>query len=710
MKRKEKINTAHRSHPPTPSPCWGPIDIMQMQEFGSIEEEKLPASEKPSQSTGTPSISISHVHSKEPRPHRTSRTATMLTPPPTFLDRILPQLSSETPERTRSRRGVIFSSIITLLSAFLLGLVVLARDTAPTDTYLAYTALGLTAILLLGSGLSIVLSATEEWLEGLVYFATLAVVAADVDTVGGMWVCLLFAVTDVLLFADLPRRPRVVVVVLGVVWMGVRSVDLFEVKGEECVGRRDAVVSSVVCVVAFLADFAAKLAVVRQLRCAERLSKMNIASSETDLAEVSELVQNLAVCMSLYDLDAAETIISSSSLPDTLLQGLREILFHIRKYKPYIPVAQQPVSSGLLQDVCGSAAILSETLTDGGSSNSLDLGRESTTEFAQSTRSQSTVVTMVMNKTLAAQKRELKTRHASVSLVVTNLASTLGSWTGLLSPSLQDPEDPVGHVAVEAYVCGYIDSALRIFHAKKGVVELFVGDRIYGSFNTSRTCLCHVPSAVYCAKEMVKRHQKMICNTSVCTGKVICGDMGCEEMRRMTMFGQLPLLAGALERAGRALGVPLIASDAVHADACFENEMRLVPSLLSMMKHTADHPAAEDSFDSFPTDKSKMRHDNVETGSELHRGVMWEVILNGQRPVESVVRRRNTEWMYELEVATGRDWHKYNSALRKYIEGDASRFEALESFATVTPKDIEMKNMLDSAMQSEPGRPFVVWV
>ena len=123
----------------------------------------------------------------------------------------------------------------------------------------------------------------------------------------------------------------------------------------------------------------------------------------------------------------------------------------------------------------------------------------------------------------------------------------------------------------------------------RGMVDVFIGDRVHCSFNTSRQCANHATSALHAATMLLQGLKLSQVNIGVATGKVLRGDMGCEVMRRFSMVGTLVRDVHGMERAGRILGCDVLCNRMCFSDAECEHEMRLIPCKVEVSA-TSDTP------------------------------------------------------------------------------------------------------------------------
>ena len=167
------------------------------------------------------------------------------------------------------------------------------------------------------------------------------------------------------------------------------------------------------------------------------------------------------------------------------------------------------------------------------------------------------------------------------------------------------------------------------------MVDVFVGDRVHCSFNTSRQCANHATSALHTATMLLQDSKPSQVNIGVATGKVLRGDMGCEVMRRFSMVGTLVRDVHGMERAERILGCDVLCNRMCFSEAECEHEMRLIPCKVEVSA-TSDTPE-----------------------------VVAELLPDTAPSMDTSI-----EWMYQ--IGKSKKWENYNTTVRKYLKGDVS--------------------------------------
>ena len=267
-------------------------------------------------------------------------------------------------------------------------------------------------------------------------------------------------------------------------------------------------------------------------------------------------VHTTARCIKKFDLDAADTLLNmDSELPLETHVSLREIIDSLRAYQPFIPAMCLPRPSDVEDVVIHAPKIppheeeeikLGWSLSDrdflGGSpllhydvqsvvSPPARSVRRSRVSINTATTSETTASTLFSPsasskgaKTVhsplrasvcssrgmlpvpskgnslmkwqlaaaAARKNYLHLSHGNITVLHTNLHDSIAMMTDL---SLY-----------ELTFTRFLESAWAACTQHKGVVDFFVGDRIFISFNASRACLRHQKRAANVATHLIGMH------------------------------------------------------------------------------------------------------------------------------------------------------------------------------------------------------------
>ena len=199
---------------------------------------------------------------------------------------------------------------------------------------------------------------------------------------------------------------------------------------------------------------------------------------------------------------------------------------------------------------------------------------------------------------------------------------------------------------------------LSAINSARGMVDVFVGDRIYCSFNASRQCDTHASAALHAAARFLIEESPAV-NIGVATGSVLRGDMGCDVMRRFSMIGSLVSHVHAIERTAYLLGRIVLCNRLCFQEAECEHPLRLLPCLLQMEEQSAPQAVAE------------------------------LVAVKREDKAVSSRARGPEEWMY---VIGNKEWGDYNAAVQLYLKGGSTA----AVLAAAGDKAVELRAALDT--------------
>ena len=350
-----------------------------------------------------------------------------------------------------------------------------------------------------------------------------------------------------------------------------------------------AVTNMVVGVMVFVLDFVAT-----------RTFANNLLKEQAAMERMINTVQEIASLLAGYEVEKVAELLeaNSSDLPEGMIAALRTLEENLRGYKAYLPQ-----TCLLLDDEDTSPRAL--------------IRRQSTRSSGLSRASSSSSLNSLLSETQPPRTQSLSLSSVKATLLTINVRDTLH----LLDESC------------EYFSELFTELLLRTLYALqgyRGIVDVFVGDRIHCSFNTSKPCASHAVSALYSATLLMKCDA---INIGVCTGKVLRGDMGCDVMRRFSMVGALVRDVLTIERAGRFLDCAVLLNRLCFSDAECEHDVRLVPCKV-----------------------------------ELVSGYDTEIVAELSEPSGGACD--SEEWMYQ--VGGAKRWDAYNVSVRGYLKGTES--------------------------------------
>ena len=251
-----------------------------------------------------------------------------------------------------------------------------------------------------------------------------------------------------------------------------------------------------------------------------------VLKEQASMERTINAVQEIASLLARYDVEKVAELLEvhEHELPEGMTVALRALEKNLRSYKAYLPL------TCLLVDE-NSVVERTEDVSAEGT-------EQDGTEQTASSGSSST------NGTLPAAS----VRH--IALGLTSVKATL------LTVNIKDTLRLVEHNSAHfsSFFTTLLLKTLQATESYRGMVDVFVGDRVHCSFNTSRQCVNHATSALHTATMLFRGLKLSQVNIGVATGKVLRGDMGCEVMRRFSIVGTLVRDVHGMERAGRILG------------------------------------------------------------------------------------------------------------------------------------------------------------
>ena len=475
---------------------------------------------------------------------------------------------------------------------------------------------------------------SERTIVGVMYFQCVLVFAADLNArvLGSeRWPIVMLAV-DYLLVQRVSTRYSVWLVATTAVYLSVVAgeqtlrLGLFDLPGmlpqEGEYGRRAFYESRIACDTLPCAEdfpprtFFVSLAVFLLDFMATRGFARDVLKEQASMAQTISTVQEIASLLAGYDVEKVAELLEAhgADLPEGMLLALSALEANLRVYKAYLPTTCLPFD--------GFAANEGE----------LDEARErSASESSEDTATLSTgSLSVSQSRILTKTTARLDLLPVKATLLTLNIKDSLR----LL--------DDTTHFC-EMFTSLLLET-LSSASVNRGMVDVFIGDRIHCSFNTSRPCASHATSALHTATLLLKGigRCESFFNIGIATGKVLRGDMGCEMMRRFSMIGTLARDVNGMERAGRILGCDVLCNRLCFSDGELEHQLRLIPR-------------------------------KVEVDAGCDEEVVAELVVTLTASEDDTP---TGEWMYTLGK---KDWDAYNSSVRAYFKGEASAADVTEA-------------------------------
>ena len=527
---------------------------------------------------------------------------------------------------------------------------------ATFDSQLQY-AVYLTGSLIVSLGFSIAICAvlcrvplTTRVVVGTLYMITCGMLMWDLSarTIAKVSWPVLVLIIDMLLVMQVPTRYSLGLVCFIIMWMLLLGVEesfrfgLFEMPGllpqEGEFGRLHYLKETFDCdtppcavpfpssplltaVSVFVIDFIVTRGFARE-----------VLKEQASMERTINTVQEIASLLARYDVEKVAELLEEHEheLPEGMTVALRALEKNLRSYKAYLPL------TCLLVDEDSEVECSEDVSTEGTEQDCV----EQTASYLSSSTNGSLPAAIA--------------RH--VALVLSSVEATL--LTVNIKDTLRLVEQDSAHFS--SFFTTLLLKTLKATETRRGMVDVFVGDRVHCSFNTSRQCATHATSALHTATILLRGLKLSQVNIGVATGKVLRGDMGCEVMRRFSMVGTLVRDVHGMERAGRILGCDVLCNRMCFSEAECEHEMRLIPCKVEVSA-TSDTPE-----------------------------VVAELLLN--TPVSALPVK---EWMYQIGKSA---WENYNMTVRKYLKGDVSA-AAVEEAAQGCPCERSPLNVHPSTVK-----------
>ena len=351
-----------------------------------------------------------------------------------------------------------------------------------------------------------------------------------------------------------------------------------------------------------------------------------VLKEQASMERTINAVQEIASLLARYDVEKVAELLEEHEheLPVGMTVALRALEKNLRSYKAYLP------------QTC--------LLVDG-----------SEDERSEHTKLSEAQTSFSSCSTVSSPIHESVVRH--IALGLTSVKATL--LTVNIKDTLRLVEQDSAHFS--SFFTALLLKTLKATESYRGMVDVFVGDRVHCSFNTSRQCANHATSALHTATMLFRGLKLSQVNIGVATGKVLRGDMGCAVMRRFSMVGTLVRDVHGMERAGRILGCDVLCNRLCFSEAECEHEMRLIPCKVEVSA-TSDTPE-----------------------------VVAELLPHNEQ-----TNHATEEWMYQ--IGKNSEWDQYNITVQKYLKGDVSA-AAVEEAAQGCPCERSPLNVHPSTVK-----------
>ena len=330
-----------------------------------------------------------------------------------------------------------------------------------------------------------------------------------------------------------------------------------------------------------------------------------VRAEQESMERTIATVQEIASLLAGYDVEQVAELLQAheDDLPEAMAAALRKLEQNLRMYKAYLPQTCLPFDEAT------------------------EPGVETGGELDGPVSNDDSTVSAATSSTSAAVRR---TSFRAQPLLLSSTKATL--LTLNIKDTLHRLEEDSARFS--DFFTSVLLKTLQATDSRRGMVDVFVGDRIHCSFNTSKQCASHATSALHAANTLMRAGLETSVNMGVAMGKVLRGDMGCDVMRRFSMVGTLVRDVHGMERAGRMLGCDVLCNRLCFSDAECEHDLRLIPC-------------------------------KVEVASGCEAQVVAELV--SKDPDTSIAA---DEWMYQ--IGGKKHWEDYNTVVRRYLRGAAS--------------------------------------
>ena len=481
---------------------------------------------------------------------------------------------------------------------------------------------------------------------GIMYFAGIGLFMWDLvaRTFGLLGWPILILIVDMLLVMEVPSRYSACFVGATVVWLCIMGCEesfrfgLFDLPGlppyEGEHSRRALILEKADCeflpcktsfpplglfstFVVFLIDF-----------FVTRRFAHNVLKEQESMRRTISVVQEIASLLAGYDVEqVAEMLdVHGGDLPEGMTAALWRLEKNLRMYKAYLPKTCLP-----FQDEVDK---VDRVVDEQSESTQSTLRGEDSFDSRPSTSNMPVCVPLGLSS-------------VHVTLLTLNVKNTL---------HLLERDS----ATYSSFFTTLLLKTLQATETRRGMVDVFIGDRIHCSFNASKQCATHATSALHAASLLLKGASSFCekVNAGVATGKVLRGDMGCEVMRRFSMVGELVRDVNGLERVGCMLGCDVVCNRMCFSDAECEHQLRLLPCKVEVASGCEVQVVGE-LVDVSTSRKSTNLDDSVNPRVQDAGGVV-------------------DEWMYM--IGGKKHWEEYNIAVRGYLRGEQSDLDVAEAW------------------------------
>ena len=428
--------------------------------------------------------------------------------------------------------------------------------------------------------------------------------------------------TDVLLVCETKPSTSVAVVCVCSVWLVVSSVELtfrfgmynleWGVPSQET--RRDLLCNCETLPCGTTIFYAVTtlgsqmLVLVIDFMCTRGFAYTVLEEKKRILASI-DTANHIATSLSKFDLELASELLALAEIPEELKSSFERILANLKSYRPYLP-----------QSCFANEGEREIEIESSKSEDSLHI--------SEASRSISSTISV------------LSTGNAKVPVIGRQFVVTTAS---IIIINIRNSYDVLqrSQKLFKSLIDDMISVCSSIITKNKGTLDLFLGDRIYANFGATRNHSSHPMSSVEASQNIIRSSDTILSsyqegttsvlslNIGMASGKLVCGDLGSENIRRYSFIGRMTHLVGVVERAGCQMNVPMLC------------EQGLYLNVKEMIEICVFHQT--------------IIHDGITL-------VLYEVI-------PTTKSSKPEEWMYQLESRGVGKWDNFNKIATALLLG-----------------------------------------
>ena len=319
-----------------------------------------------------------------------------------------------------------------------------------------------------------------------------------------------------------------------------------------------------------------------------------------------DTANHIATSLSKFDLELASELLALAEIPEELKSSFERILANLKSYRPYLP----------------QSCFANESELEG--------DRESVHSLHISEASRG------ISSSLSARASE----NAKVPVIGRQFVVTTAS---IIIINIKNSYDVLeqSQKLFKSLIDDMVSVCSSIITKHGGTLDLFLGDRIYANFGATRNHSSHPMSSVEASQNIIRSSDTILSsyqegttsvlslNIGMASGKLVCGDLGSENIRRYSFIGRMTHLVGVVERAGCQMNVPMLC------------EQGLYLNVKEMIEICVFHQT--------------IIHDGITL-------VLYEVIPTTENS-------NPEEWMYELESRGVGKWDNFNKIATALLLG-----------------------------------------